>query len=122
MAKDSRRRLDVLRDDYTHLSRTLRVNHAFLGYLFQERVISEEEHDELSSDGHTTAKIRKLVKDNLLRGSDDNFDKIIEALRVSEQEHLADRLLSLDKSVNHLYNIVELMSCDGDDLYTILEL
>ena len=121
MANGSPRRLDVLRDDYTHLSRTLRVNHAFLGYLFQERVISEEEYEELSSDGLRTAKkIKTLVMNYLLRGSDDNFDTIIEALRVSEQEHLADRLLqSLDKSVNHLYNIVELMSCDGRSVYNL---
>ncbi|XP_065835462.1 uncharacterized protein [Oscarella lobularis] len=98
MANDGRRRLDVLRDYYTHLSRTLRVNNAFLGYLFQERVISRDEYEELSSDKHTTArKIRLLVMDYLLRGPDDDLDKIITALRVSEQEHLAERLQSLDE-------------------------
>ncbi|XP_065835497.1 uncharacterized protein [Oscarella lobularis] len=98
MANDGPRRLDVLRDDYTHLSQTLRVNNAFLGYLFQERVISRDEYEELFSDKHTTArKIRILVMDYLLRGPDDDLDKIITALRVSEQEHLAKRLQHLDK-------------------------
>ena len=107
MANDGPRRLDVLRDDYVHLSQTLRVSNKFLGYLFQERVISEDEYEELSSGRHTTAnKIRILITDYLLRGPDDDLDKIITALRFSEQEHLAERLQSLvNESENHLNNI-----------------
>ena len=119
MANDRPRRLDVLRDDYAYLSQNLRVSKAFLGYLFQERVISSDEHEELSGRKHTTAeKIELLVMDYLLRSPDDDLDKIIKALRVSEQKHLAKRLESLDKSANH-FTIFIIRDDDDEHIKTL---
>ena len=92
-------RLSVLRNDYSYLRNHLRVSGVFLAYLLQKKVIDPDEYEKLSSKTLTTnEKIDLLVLEYLLRGPDSDLDIIIEALGDSEQEYLAKRLRSLDKS------------------------
>ena len=94
-------RLSVLRNDYAYLRKNLRVSGGFLAYLLQKKVIDLDEYEKLSSGTLTIhGKIDLLVLEYLLRGPDSDLDIIIEALVDSEQEYLAKRLRSLDKSAD----------------------